>query len=99
MKRAIRRHQKRVARFRRARILISAWGWRWMIRADYRGRNSHQWQPIGRLLMNEPGHWVHTMMTRPARIRAHQMLKLIENGRDPDLFQWPDNRKPHIYYW
>lgn len=104
MKRAIRRHQKRVAQFRRARILISHWGWRWLVE-DHRtwdGRiysHRYAWQQINRLVMNEPGYWVREMMGRPARIRGRQMCKLIENGMDPDLFQFPDARKPHIYYW
>ncbi len=101
MKRAIRRHQQRVAKFRRARIVCfhNSWTW-WIDTRNWRGeRSNHQWQPVGRLVMNEPGRWIRQMMTRPARIRANQMLKLVENGRDPDLIQWPDNRKPHLYYW
>jgi hypothetical protein len=104
MKRAIRRHQKRVAKFRRARILIGVYGWQWVVkeRTDWRGfriLRNNRWKLLSRLLMNEPGYWVREMMTRPARVRARQMLKLIENGMDPDLFQFPDNRKPHRYYW
>jgi len=104
MKRAIRRHHERVAKVRAAQIKITHWGWRWYVepRTTWNGRllsPKYHWQQISRCCMTTPGHWVREMMTRPARIRANQMLKLIENGVDPDLFQFPDLRKPHIYYW
>lgn len=99
MKRAIRRHQKQVAKFRRTRILVTHWGWRWYVDRWTPHRAKNGWAQINRLVNNEPGYWVREMMTRPARVRVRQMLKLIENGMDADLCQFPDNRKPHLYYW
>ncbi len=98
MKRAIRRHHRKVAKIRKINIITrygaSYWGWH----GDIWWANSW-WKDYSRLCMNEPGWWIREFMTRPARIRSNQQLKLIENGRDPDQFQWPDGKKPHIYYW
>lgn len=88
MSRSLRRHQQAVARTRKLRILRYHW------------RNpTRTWRQVGRLVMNEPGSWVREMMTRPARVRARQLARLVVLGRDPDEWRWPDNRKPHLYYW
>lgn len=46
-----------------------------------------------------PAWWDRIFHTRPARARIHQLERLIARGVDPDCVSWPDNRKPHIYYW
>jgi hypothetical protein len=83
MKRSVRRHQQRLARARRVRILFS-YG---------------TWTPLCRLLMNEPGWWVHDRVVAPARIRTHRLEHAVEQGRDPDALLWPDCKRPHDYYW
>ena len=92
MKRALRRHQQAVAKARKIRILRHRWGWPWS------GRRK-PWKQLGRLVMNEPGYWVHEFMIQPMRIHSNRQLRLIEKGYDPDLFQWRDGKKPHVYYW
>lgn len=57
------------------------------------------WQDYCRQCMTEPGWWTREFHTQPARIRANQQCRLIEMGRDPDAFLWPDGKKPHLYYW
>jgi hypothetical protein len=94
MKRSIRRHQQRVAKFRRIRILLGR---------DARTPNHwwapKPWRPLGRLVMNEPGWWVHERVVVPARRETRRIEHRLERGADPDDFLWPDCRKPHDYYW
>jgi len=87
MSRSIRRHQQAVARVRKLRILH--WHWR---------NPERVWRQVGRLVMNEPGYWVREMMTRPARHRSRHFEHLVVRGLE-DNWRWPDNRKPHKYYW
>lgn len=50
--------------------------------------------------MTEPGWWIREFMTRPARQKCKRLLEKIKKGeRDPDDTVYPDNKKPHIYYW
>lgn len=50
--------------------------------------------------MNEPSWWIKEFMTRPARAKCRDILRKIKKGeRDPEDTVYPDNRKPHIYYW
>lgn len=105
--RALRRHQECVAKARHKHILMYRWGWPW-IRIIWRNGIAHEhaprsskkpWKPLRKLVMNEPGWWIRERMIRPMRITANRQLRLIEKGRDPDQFQWPDGKKPHEYYW
>lgn len=92
MSRSIRRHQKAVARVRKLRILAtrgSYWYW----------PRFKPWVPINRSMMNEPGWWVHEFMTIPARRAEKRFERAIARGLDADAVSWPDNRKPHKYYW
>lgn len=94
MKRAVRRYQQRVARARRIRILVrhGAWtpsGW-W---------DPKIWQPLCRLVMNEPGWWVHDRVVVPARTETRRLEGEVNRGRDPDWLLWPDCKRPHDYYW
>jgi hypothetical protein len=93
MNRALRRHQQRVAKFRRVRILIGHGFFRWQ------SPRQRQWQSLDRLVMNEPGWWTHEWVIVPARIRSHQLEREIERGLDAERFLWPDYKRPHIYYW
>lgn len=107
MKKAIRRHQQKVAQVRWLNIQRQRYGWRdwFVIWCDGEPEAcpcrylEKPWRRPHRTMMNEPGWWVHEFMIRPMRIRSNQQLRLIEKGRDPDEFQWPDGKKPHVYYW
>ena len=90
MSRSLRRHQQAVARVRKWHI----------IRYWYAAYSPDKpWKQTGRLVMNEPGYWVHEWMTVPARRRQRRAEHAIVHGLDPDWIVWPDNRKPHKYYW
>jgi hypothetical protein len=108
MKKAIRRHQQQVAKRRKLVILYrEAHGhsWKafdryWMTVAPrYVAWLERPWMGYHRLQLNEPGRWEHEMMIQPSRIRQNQRLRLVENGIDPDELEWPDYKKPVIYYW
>jgi hypothetical protein len=92
MSRSLRRHQAARARVRKARILATRGAyWYWP---------SYQfWKPINRSMMNEPGWWVHEFMTVPARRAEKRFEHAVAHGLDPDGVVWPDNRKPHKYFW
>lgn len=92
MDRAIRRHQKAVALVRK-RLIIETRNGRWF------WPNPHPWRPIADFMMNEPGWWVREFMTRPARVRARQLCRLVVLGQDDAQWRWPDGKKPHLYYW
>lgn len=95
MDRALRRHRERIAAVREIRFIWCLWGPESRaLRKPWRARNQ-----LGRYLMHTPGHWIRDMMTRPARARAKQLLRLAERGGDVERDLWPDYRKPHIYYW
>lgn len=92
MSRSIRRHQQAVARIRKSRILSTRGAyWYWP--------ECKFWKPINRSMMNEPGWWVHEWMTVPARRKQARIERAIVRGLDPEGVSWPDNRKPHKYYW
>jgi hypothetical protein len=103
MKRCLRRHQQRVAKLRRIRILrvqglfnahcfmhyvTPQWSW-----------PDKPWAQMRDLLMNESGWWRHEMAIVPARIESHRLEQAIARGRDPDSVIWPDGRRPYPYYW
>ena len=101
MKRALRRHQKQVAKARRIRIL-KRHGARKVRESCFCGGRTWKpkpWRPMNRLVMNEPGWWCHERMVVPARIRSKRTEHNIERGMDPDVCYWPDYKKPHDYYW
>lgn len=97
MKRALRRHQQRCAKQRRIGLL-KAWyrkrdGGYWWTKQLWKHLRTPYW-------MGEPGWWVHENMIRPMRIRQNRLLSEILNGKlDPEGVQWPDGKKPHLYYW
>ncbi len=94
MKRSVRRHQQRVAKARRVRILLGHGAW-----ASFSYWQPKIWQPLSRLIMNEPGWWVHERVILPARTKAHRLEREVKRGRDPDSLVWPDCKRPHDYYW
>ena len=94
MKRSVRRFQQRVANARRVRILLTHGAW-----TGCRGWKPNMWQPLRRLVMNEPGWWVHDRVIVPARTETRRLEHTIELGRDPDSLVWPDCKRPHDYYW
>ena len=90
MSRSLRRHQQAVARVRKIHILLQHMSPKYLCRP---------WRGYHRMVMNEPGHWVHDWMTVPARIRQKRLERAVVRGLDPEGISWPDNRKPHKYYW
>ncbi len=94
MKRSVRRYQQRVANARRVRILLRHGAWTQRHRCEPK-----VWQPLRRVVMNEPGWWVHEQVIVPARVVTHRLEREVERGRDPDSSVWPDCRRPHSYYW
>lgn len=81
-----------MAKARRVRIIRFKWN-----RADWAIAKPWRYWPY--VLMTEPGWHTHAFNIRPARIRSHRLEHLIAQGCDPETIQWPDYRKPHIYYW
>ena len=67
MKRSVRRHQQRVAKARRVRILLRHGAW-----TPFSYWQPKTWQPLCRLVMNEPGWWVHERVILPARTNTHR---------------------------
>ena len=103
MKRSIRRHQQRVARLRRIRILrargaFTGWCGLDYVNPQWAGPDK-PWVQIQDLVMNEPGWWRHMMAIVPARIGTHRLEHAIVRGREPDSVNWPDCRRPYPYYW
>jgi len=96
MKRSVRRHQQRVARFRRTRILLSRVGWPGSTPGQ---REPSNWKSLSRLIMNEPGWWVHDRVMVPARTETRFLEHNIKRGHDPESVVWPDYKRPHDYYW
>jgi hypothetical protein len=94
-KKALRRWQQHVVRVRLRRFLWDSFSSEYVHYKPWRARNQ-----LGAYLMRDPGHWIHQYVTRPARARSNARLRAIERGRDPDgIADWPDYRRPHIYYW
>ena len=94
MKRAVRRHQQRVAQRRRVRILLRHGAW-----SQSRCWEPKIWRSLCRIVMNEPGWWVHDRVVVPARIVTRSLEHRVTRGQDPDSLVWPDYKKPHEYYW
>jgi nicotinamidase-related amidase len=92
MSRSLRRHHAAKAKLRRIHIIWVSYWWRSTV-------PERPWRQLGRQLMNEPGWWVHDWMTVPARRHEKRFEHAIAHGLDPDAVIWPDNRKPHKYYW
>jgi len=93
MNRSVRRYQQRVAKARRVRILISHGAW----------ASSHWepkiWRQLRRMVLNEPGWWVHQRIVVPARTETRRLEHQVKQGHEPDSVLWPDFKKPHVYYW
>jgi hypothetical protein len=94
VKRSVRRYQQRVARARRVRILLRHGVW-----TSSRGRQPKIWRPLSRLVMSEPGWWVHERVIQPARAKNRRLEWEVKRGHDPDSLIWPDCKRPHDYYW
>lgn len=97
MNRALRRQQQRQAKMRTLRYL-------WHISGPL-GR-AHlldaPWSAMNDLrgwTWSTPAWWSRAMMIRPARASTHRELHRIVRGADPDGTEFPDYRRPHIYYW
>ncbi|MBS0416692.1 MAG: hypothetical protein JSR66_03190 [Proteobacteria bacterium] len=103
MQRSIRRHQQRVAKLRRIRILrargaFDGYCGLGYITPRWEGPDK-PWAQMCRLVMNEPGWWRHLVAIVPARIDSHRLEHAIVRGRDADTVVWPDGRRPYPYYW
>jgi hypothetical protein len=102
-KRAVRRWQQRVAKFRRIRQLKDSGAW--TLRHNFVGALDcwwpELWKPVRDLVMSESGHkhWRKAMMTQPARAKEHHALRMVLLGRDADRMYWPDHKRPFVYYW
>ena len=94
MKRSVRRHQQRVAKARRVRILLRHGAW-----TPFSYWEPKIWLPVCRQVMSEPGWWVHKRVILPARTKTHPLEREVKRGRDPDLLVWPDCKRPHDYHW
>jgi hypothetical protein len=94
MKRSVRRHQQRLAKARRVRILLRHGAW-----TPFSYWQPKIWLPLCRLVMSEPGWWVHERVISPARTKTHRLEREVKRGRDPDSLVWPDCKRPHDYYW
>jgi hypothetical protein len=59
------------------------------------------WQQVSRCTMNgEPKRWQHDFNIRPSRATQSRLLRATRRASDPDLItEWPDYRRPHIYFW
>ncbi|MDB6102153.1 MAG: hypothetical protein JWO52_2152 [Gammaproteobacteria bacterium] len=79
MKRSVRRYQQRVAKARRVRILLRHRAW---TPSSY--WHPKIWQPLCRLVMSEPGRWVHERVILPARTKAHRLEREVKRGRRKD---------------
>lgn len=94
MKRSVRRYQQRVAKAHRVRIILCQGAW-----SSSRYSELEIWHQLRRLVMNEPGWWVHERVIVPARTETRRLEHQVILGRDPDLLLWPDCKRPHDYYW
>lgn len=94
MKRSVRRHQQRVAKARRVRILLRHGAW-----TPFSYWEPKIWLPVCRLVMSEPGWLVHKRVILPARTKTHPLEREVKRGRDPDSLVWPDCKRPHDYHW
>ena len=107
LSRSVRRHHRR-------RMKLRVLNWRfigerpdppWL--APYRTRRwdyDHRWYAEGPLeWMSEGGHkhWRRAMMTKPARAKEHQALRLLLRGTPEHgaIRRWPDHKKPFVYFW
>jgi|SRR5271156_2121831 hypothetical protein len=97
MKRALRRHQKHVAKAGRTRILLQHGAW--VLRHEWGAWEPKIWHCLQRVVMNETGWWTHATVTQPARNETHRLEHRILRGCDAELLLWPDCKKPHDYYW
>ncbi len=60
--------------------------------------NDKPWRPT--IFMSGcPKAWNKAYHIRPARRRSNFLEHLIERGVEIDASEFPDYRKPHIYYW
>jgi hypothetical protein len=94
MKRSERRYQQRVARARRVCILL--WHGAWTSSPNWQPKI---WRPLWRLVMSEPGWWVHERVIQPARAKNHRLEWEVKRRRDPDSLIWPDCKRPNDYDW
>ena len=94
MKRTVHRHQQRVAKARRVRILLRHGAW-----TPFSYWEPKIWLPVCRLVMSEPRWWVHKRVILPARTKTHPLEREVKRGRDPDSLVWPDCKRPHDYHW
>jgi hypothetical protein len=46
-----------------------------------------------------PSHWTHDMMIVPARAEQRQKMHEVMSGKSEDDGNWPNLKKPHVYYW
>lgn len=108
-KRALRRHQQHVARLRHVRIVWRSSSWYWADRPFHVIEepgwpwvwHRKPWQQVSRCTMSgEPKHWQYDFNIRPSRTRQSHLLRQVLMAVDPEVIvNWPDYRKPHIYYW
>ena len=85
-----------MANYKRKRSRLQASGYYSRNGLDYRlgsGVSRRKW------MSNYPRHWDKVHHTRPRRARTRQCETAILRGADPDEVIWPEDRKPHIYYF
>ena len=57
------------------------------------------WVQYCRWPQQEPSWW-HSMTTHtPARAKERQLLHKRKRDPESEDGNWPDRRKPHLYYW
>jgi hypothetical protein len=108
-KRALRRHQQWAAKLRHVRIIWRSDPWYWdgtpfaVVPEPGCAWVWHRkpWQQVSRCTTNgEPTHWQYDFNIRPSRTRQSQLLRKVLRCADfAEIAQWPDYRRPHIYYW
>lgn len=89
MKRALRRHQSKVAKIRRFNILRQGGSYWWL----------DKWWKWTRDWMTEPNWWTHENCIVPMRVEEARLCKKALKGFDTEGMQWPEGKKPHVYYW
>jgi hypothetical protein len=97
MNRALRRQQQKQAKARLVRYLWNikgANGRKHLLEAPWSALND-----LRGWTFSTPAWWSRAMMIRPARAQMRGELRRITRGADPEGAEFPDYRRPHIYYW
>jgi hypothetical protein len=96
MKRAERRHKSAMARKRRE-FLVLYWKTSprpWWADKIWKYRNNPRYS-----MYTTPSNWTNLNMIRPARRESKALCQLVEKGAESENMNWPNYKKPHIYFW